>query len=155
MATLFDTSYQGVLVYGLGLLCGFAVHWGLFIHGEWHVQAPHIVLGHLWFFFCFAASSIYYKGTAVGELGHSLLILYAGYLPGLLASITLYRFFFHRLTTAGFKGPWYARVTKLWHVWASRNCKNHLVLEKLHEQYGDFVRTGKLSLRQSCLLTPR
>ncbi|KAF9876190.1 cytochrome p450 [Colletotrichum karsti] len=140
MSVLYSSDYQGVFVYGLGLLCGFAVHYGLFIHGEWHVQAPQIVLGHFWFFICFVASSIYYKGTAIGELSQSLLVLYAGYLPGLLASIALYRLFFHRL--AGFRGPWYARITKLWHVWACRDCKNHLVLEKLHEQYGDFVRTG-------------
>ncbi|KAL2873868.1 hypothetical protein SGCOL_010934 [Colletotrichum sp. CLE4] len=142
MSDLLDSSYQTVLVYGLGLFCGVAVHWGIFIHGEWHVQAPQIALGHSWLFFCSAALSYYYKGSTVGDLCHSVLILFAGYLPGLFTSITLYRLYFHRLTTAGFKGPWYARVTKLWHVWACRNCKNHLLLEDLHEQYGDFVRTG-------------
>ncbi|KAK2053246.1 cytochrome P450 [Colletotrichum caudatum] len=142
MNVLIGSSYQDVLVYGLGLLCGIAVHRGIFIHGEWHVQAPQILLGHLWLFSCFAGLSRYYNGTAIGELSRSLLILSAGYLPGLFANITLYRIFFHQLSTAGFKGPWYARITKLWHIWACRNCKNHLVLEKLHEQYGDFVRTG-------------
>ncbi|WQF83912.1 Putative cytochrome P450 [Colletotrichum destructivum] len=142
MNVLFHSGYEGVLVYGLGLVCGIAVHQGIFIHGEWHVQAPQILLGHLWLFSCFAGLSRYYSDTAIGKLCQSLLILSAGYLPGLFASIISYRVFFHRLSTAGFKGPWYARVTKLWHVWACRDCKNHLVLEKLHEQYGDFVRTG-------------
>ncbi|KXH40889.1 cytochrome P450 [Colletotrichum simmondsii] len=142
MSVFLDSSYQAVLVYVLGLLCGVAVHLGIFIHGEWHVQAPQIALGHFWLFSCFAALSRYYKGSVVGDLCHSLLILSAGYLPGLFTSIILYRFYFHRLSTAGFKGPWYARVTKLWHVWACRGCKNHLLLENLHEQYGDFVRTG-------------
>ncbi|KAF6811049.1 cytochrome p450 [Colletotrichum sojae] len=137
-----DSSLRGALLCGLGLLCGLAAHHGLFIHGEWHVQAPQIVLGHVWFFFCFAAASVYYEGSAVGEASRALLVLSAGYVPGLLASIVLYRLFFHRLTRAGFRGPWYARVSKLWHVWAARDCKNHLVLEKLHEEYGDFVRTG-------------
>ncbi|GKT57817.1 cytochrome P450 [Colletotrichum tofieldiae] len=142
MSAFFDLGYQSVLVYGLGLLCGFAVHRGIFIHGEWHVQAPQILLGHLWLFSCFAGLSRCYSGTAIGELSHALLILSAGYLPGLFTSIALYRVIFHQLSTAGFKGPWYARITKLWHIWACRGCKNHLVLEKLHEQYGDFVRTG-------------
>lgn len=136
-----DSGLRGVLVSGLGLLCGFAAHQVIFIHGEWHVQAPQIFLGHVWFFFCFVAASVYYEGSAVGEASRVLLALFAGYIPGLLASIVLYRTFFHRLN--GFRGPWYARVSKLWHVWAARDCKNHLVLEKLHEQYGDFVRTGE------------
>ncbi|OLN85286.1 Tryprostatin B 6-hydroxylase 2 [Colletotrichum chlorophyti] len=138
----FCKFHQELILCALGLLCGSAVHLGFFIHGEWHVQAPQILLDHLWFFSCFAALSSYYKGTVLGDLSYSLLILFCGYLPGLLGSITIYRVFYHRLTTSGFRGPWYARITKLWHVWAARDCKNHLVLEKLHEQYGDFVRTG-------------
>ncbi|KAJ3943433.1 uncharacterized protein N0V96_006358 [Colletotrichum fioriniae] len=67
MSVLLDSSYQAVLVYVLGLLCGVAVHLGIFIHGEWHVQAPQIALGHFWLFFCFAALSRYYKGSVYGD----------------------------------------------------------------------------------------
>ncbi|KAK2745695.1 hypothetical protein FQN57_003592 [Myotisia sp. PD_48] len=50
--------------------------------------------------------------------------------------------FFHRLTIAGFRGPKIASVTKIWHMWKCRSSKNHLVLDELHQKYGDFVRTG-------------
>ncbi|OOF94575.1 hypothetical protein ASPCADRAFT_26369, partial [Aspergillus carbonarius ITEM 5010] len=63
-----------------------------------------------------------------------------GYLVSLLSSITIYRAFFHPLRH--FPGPFGARISKLWHVWQVRDSKNYRVLDNLHTQYGDFVRTG-------------
>ena len=63
----------------------------------------------------------------------------------LLTSIAVYRVLFHRLSRAGFPGPPLARISKFWHVWACRDSKNHLVLDRLAQVYGDFVRTGKIT----------
>jgi len=56
-------------------------------------------------------------------------------------SLVVYRTLFYRLN--GVPGPLLARVTKLWHLGKILNTSNHLLLDELHKQYGDFVRTGK------------
>lgn len=55
--------------------------------------------------------------------------------------MTIYRLFFHPLRR--FPGPVLARVSKLWHVFHCINSRNYLLLDKLHLQYGEFVRTGE------------
>lgn len=64
------------------------------------------------------------------------------FLTGLGASTVIYRLFFHRLRH--FPGPWGAKVSRLYTVWISKRSgfKYHLELEKLHVEFGDFVRTG-------------
>lgn len=69
-------------------------------------------------------------------------LISACYLSSLFTSILVYRLSFHRLGT--FPGPVLARSSKLWHAWKVRYSKNHLLLDRLHHQYGDFVRTGAL-----------
>ncbi|ORY67582.1 cytochrome P450 [Pseudomassariella vexata] len=123
---------------GGGVLAGVIAHQGVFIRGEWHVQAPAIIVSHGLLFL-----SILVANTCLNipQADAALWMSYS-YIFSLTISITLYRAFFHPLSKAGFRGPWYARITKLWHVWAVRKLKNHLVLDRLHEIYGDFVRTG-------------
>ena len=58
----------------------------------------------------------------------------------LFSSIVIYRRHFHSLR--GFPGPWMAGITKFWHVYQCLDSKNHLLLDALHPQYGQFVRTG-------------
>lgn len=117
------------LIYALiGAAVGISIHHGLFIHGEWHVRAPEVVLYHLVYFV-----SLWMIITKA----HWII---AGYLLALFTSITIYRVFFHRLKH--FPGPIWARITKIWHAWKARHRQNHLVLTELQRQYGDFVRTG-------------
>ncbi|KAI5862504.1 cytochrome P450 [Durotheca rogersii] len=130
----------------IGVVCGFVAHHGIFTKGEWHVHAPRIIVGHVWVFLTPTLASWITNGRGVGIVCNALAWMTCGYLPGLLLSIIIYRIFFHRLTKAAFPGPWYARITKLWHVWACRDSRNHIVLDKLHRKYGDFVRTGPSEL---------
>ncbi|KAI1662063.1 cytochrome P450 [Daldinia decipiens] len=130
----------------VGIVCGLIAHHGIFIKGEWHIQAPRIIVGHLWIFFVLTLASYITRGHGFGKIFDVLLLMSSGYLPGLLFSIIIYRFFFHQLTQTTFPGPWYARITKLWHVWACRDSKNHVVLNRLQNKYGDFVRTGPSEL---------
>lgn len=130
----------------LGVVCGFTIHHGIFRNGEWHVYAPRIIVGHAWIFFAIILASYIGRGHVLGLVCNMLLWATYGYLPGLMLSIAMYRVFFHRLTKADFPGPWYARITKMWHVWACRYSKNHVVLDSMYQKYGDFVRTGPSEL---------
>lgn len=120
---------MSVLIYLLvGAALGLCLHHGLFIHGEWHVRAPQVVAYH----FAFSAALILVTPKVYW--------LIAGYLLAMFSSIVIYRVFFHQLKN--FPGPGWARITKIWHAWKARHRQNYLLLEKLHHQYGDFVRTG-------------
>jgi hypothetical protein len=61
------------------------------------------------------------------------------YLATLASSIALYRNSpFHPL--AAFPGPIWARTTQVWFFWYNYNGTTRLLIRRLHEKYGDFVR---------------
>lgn len=64
-------------------------------------------------------------------------------LASLAVNIAVYRAFFHRLRH--FPGPFGAKVSKFWAVWQTLKSKArwYQVTQRLHEEYGDYVRTGK------------
>lgn len=68
----------------------------------------------------------------------------------LLASIAIYRYFFHALD--GFPGPKLARITALWDFKNTvLDAKWYLKVKELHEVYGDVVRISiSLYLSFSC-----
>jgi hypothetical protein len=117
-------------------------HWTYFIHGEHHVQAPHLLGISM-------ASPILiclgiWKLTNLDAPQAAILAakLVGSYSTALWSSILLYRVFFHRLRA--FPGPWMAKTSKLWHVWKlAPRSDNFRQLDKLHREYGDYVRTGK------------
>ncbi|RDW95068.1 hypothetical protein BP5796_00831 [Coleophoma crateriformis] len=60
---------------------------------------------------------------------------------GLTTSLALYRLFFHRLRN--FPGPVFAKLSRFHAtILAARNIQYNVEVRKLHEKYGDFVRTG-------------
>ncbi|KUI64406.1 Tryprostatin B 6-hydroxylase [Cytospora mali] len=130
---------------GVGVAIGAAAHLCLFIHGEWHIQAPHIVRSHLAILIIAFSGAWYYADQSpLGELFRAIATASVSYIAALLLSILIYRIApgLHRLTRAKFPGPWLLRTSKLWHVWKCRNSMNHFFLEDLFQRYGDFVRTG-------------
>ncbi|KAH9889218.1 cytochrome P450 [Xylariomycetidae sp. FL2044] len=127
---------------GVGALAGLAAHHGAFIHGEWHMRGPDLVVGHVVPLVLLFAVKGVCGGSEDFVIISDVLVAFYSYLFSLTISILLYRVFFHRLTRLGFKGPWYARISKVWHVWAARHSRNFLVLDEIHKKYGDFVRTG-------------
>lgn len=127
-----------------GALLGLAVHRKLFIHGEWHLQAPKILFYHLLLLVLVLVQERLQKPPNIEALLKGLNLIVLGYLGSLTTSIVVYRLFFHRLTRAGIPGPFHSRITKLWHLWQCRKSKNHLFLDRLHHEYGDFVRTGEM-----------
>ncbi|KAL5047510.1 hypothetical protein BDW71DRAFT_213961 [Aspergillus fruticulosus] len=115
----------------IAVVLGVAAHLVLFIRGEWHLQAPWILVSHL---ACFSFTFILLPHTASQAI--------TGYVVGLFSSIITYRLFFHQLRC--FPGPVGAGTTKLWHLWTllSSSKPNHIFLQELHRRYGDFIRTG-------------
>lgn len=148
-SNLVCTQPRSMLLISVSLSCGIRsilgalAHQTLFIHGECHILAPELLIFHSGLFITLLAGWSFFDNATYGPLMKALNCVAYFYVLTLLGSIVLYRIFFHPLTKAGFRGQWYARVTKLWHVWAARNSKNHLVLDQLHHEYGDFVRTGR------------
>ncbi len=130
------------------LACGgvaaIGLHYGLFIHQEWHLHSPIIFTTHLLAFVLYTFFLIEIEDCDIASSILVAMLVFGGYLTTLLTSITVYRLYFHRLSRAGFPGPPLARTTKIWHAWACRNSRNFLVLDELARQYGDFVRTGKM-----------
>ena len=127
--------------YGLGALAGLLMHHGCFKHGQWHLYTPSVLLSHALVSTCLFTLSIYCAESTHHPLYRAFTPIISGYLAALFISIAVYRLMFHHL--AGFPGPLTAHVTKLWHVWACRGSRYHLVLDTLHQKYGDFVRTGE------------
>jgi cytochrome P450 len=120
----------------LALSLSVLMHVCLFIRGEWHLQAPAIVSGHVLAFVLLLVKQYFVDHGPFGEVA----IPAATYVCGLLVCISVYRLYFHRLRS--FPGPRLAALSKLWHVWKCRDSRGHHVLESWHQQYGSFVRTG-------------
>ena len=53
----------------------------------------------------------------------------------------IYRVFFHSLNS--FSGPLMARATKLCYVSKTLRTRNYMLLQKMHEESGEFVRTDQ------------
>ncbi|KAJ5107106.1 hypothetical protein N7456_003781 [Penicillium angulare] len=122
----------------LASVSGPLTHHFLFKKNEWHMQGPQII----------KSLSGIYAGLVLIEAGRSLnitglwhaSIIFAIFITSLLGSIVFYRVFAHR--THHFPGPRLAAVSKFWHSYQCIGGQNHLLLDRLHNEYGDFVRTG-------------
>jgi len=115
----------------VGAIAGLFMHHAVFIYGEWHVRAPKIILAH-----GAILVGAFGTGTLTGNFNLLKCTLWfgAGYLFSLYGSIGMYRIFFHRLSRANFPGSLYARASKIPHVLACRNSKNHIYLETLRKK---------------------
>lgn len=122
------------------VVAGFAVHHQLLRKGEWHLKAPTIIETWLCSFpVLYSLEALWGTGSNMGSAINAVYFM-SIFALSLLTSIIVYRVFFHKLKS--FPGPRLAAISKLWH---SANCvgaKNHLLLERMRKQYGDFVRTG-------------
>ena len=126
----------------LGLLAtasGAFTHLAVFRKGEWDVASPSI----------FAVYSSIFAAALLSTCSHlidaSIMVvtqIAVCHVVGLYTSMLLYRAFFHRLSK--YPGPFLARVTNF-HITALSMKKLHLFeeVQKLHAQYGDYVRIGE------------
>ncbi|KAH8594231.1 putative benzoate 4-monooxygenase cytochrome P450 [Bisporella sp. PMI_857] len=129
-------SFSYLLLLGISVL-GVITHRCYFIYGEFHEKSPQIVKAYF-----LAFLGVYF---AFHTLEHDAPLAAAGLIVGtyavsLYSSIIIYRLFFHELK--GIPGPTLAKITKLYHFFNALDCKQCLWMDKLHKQYGDYVRTG-------------
>ncbi|KAF2649441.1 putative benzoate 4-monooxygenase cytochrome P450 [Lophiostoma macrostomum CBS 122681] len=117
---------------------GVASHLCFYKHGEHHMEAPILLWLHLAAFVGLFYCKVLYSDAPRGAT--DTVSIFSSYLFALFMSIAIYRRYFHRLRN--FPGPAMASVSKLWHTAQCYNGQNHLLLDNLHKQYGDFVRTG-------------
>lgn len=139
-----DPSLGNMLQTGplvLAIASGVISHLTIFVQGEWHLWTGTILCTYLSVAFLMFSIQIHLFALRLCEAAISTLELGTAHIIALFSSIVIYRIFFHRLRK--FRGPFWASVTKFWHVWKCRTSQNHLVLDDLRKQYGNIVRTGK------------
>jgi cytochrome P450 family 628 len=67
--------------------------------------------------------------------------IYTSFLTGLFSSLAIYRLYFHPLRR--YPGPPGARLSQLWFVWQMKEkVDSAWFLQRLHQQYGEYVRIG-------------
>jgi hypothetical protein len=133
-------NFITMLAIQLPAVAGLVAHWGIFIRGEWHLRTRLIVSVHLGL----AIASFWilrYNASQFAEALWGLFLVASCYLATLFTSMSIYRLFLHPLSR--FPGPKAAAISKLWHVYRSRNSTNFLVMDDMHKRYGTLVRTGK------------
>lgn len=121
---------------------GVALHLGYFIRGEHAVKAPSYLLAVIFGPLLTATLLTVYNHASWLANFQVMFVLCTSFWGSVAASILTYRLFFHPLRN--YNGPPGARISKLWHV--GKNMQGELtykILDDAHQQYGDYVRTGK------------
>ena len=113
-----------------------------FVHGQWHMYGTSLLKSLFIIFATIALLESLYQGLPFASAFMASGGVCSTYLSSLFVSIITYRTLFHRLHH--FPGPALAKISKLWHVAHCLGSKNHLLLDGVHEEYVDFVRTGTL-----------
>ncbi|KAK1753804.1 Tryprostatin B 6-hydroxylase [Echria macrotheca] len=120
---------------------GILAHLVVFRRGEWDVSSPFIFVFYLSLLSAAVVLCRTYLDVPVTEAFQA-----GGYHAlGLYGSMLLYRGFFHRLSE--YPGPFLARLSNFY-ITARSMKKLHLFeeVQKLHAQYGDYVRLGPTEL---------
>lgn len=122
---------------------GVALHHLLFRCGEWDNSAPAVFGSYAAVFA--GLNVLKATGPVVGLQDSNVYYLLAFHLLGVFSSIIIYRVSFHRLRK--FPGPALAGVTS-WHanILSAKKLHNFEVIDKMHRQYGDYVRVGPREL---------
>ena len=124
-----------------GALLGVLSHLIWFIHGSHLIMAPRYVVTATCGPALLTAGPMYYANFAALEAALTVAVVCSSWTLGLLSSMAVYRRFFHPLRA--FPGPPQARWTQWWHVFQVINgVDNYRHLDRLHAQYGDYVRVG-------------
>ena len=131
-----------ILLVGAGSLAGLTSHLGYFIRGEHQIKSPIIAGAGMLATSTATFTLVYYAGWSLTRSTGVVGLVTVSFLVTLFASMLFYRLVLHPLKQ--FPGPFIAKVTKLWFPFQiTTGFHNFRVLHKLHQQYGDFVRTGK------------
>lgn len=136
-------DFQSSEAHALAFLTGVALHIFVFRKGEWDLVVPRLLA----LFLCLQLSLSAYLMFSLGGQPFNVAWKIASWLGtylivGITISMITYRLFFHRLNK--FPGPLWARLSNFYVTMLSaRNLHLYEEVEKLHQQYGDFVRLGQ------------
>lgn len=137
-------DFQSPLAIPAAFTFGVALHLFVFRIGEWDIAATRLLAPFALLHIAATAALVrFLPSEYVSVLSAAATVLGLGLsmVMGLTVSMLVYRGFFHRLGI--FPGPFLARFSNLYVT--SLSAKNlHLYeeVQRLHKQYGDFVRIG-------------
>ena len=114
-----------------------------FNRGEHHFYGALYVQVHTAAFVT-AVITLYQQGESLGEAVAQVTLVALFYLAGLYTSLIVYRSLFHPLNK--FPGPFGASISNLWLSAQLKDGDAFRKVQKLHKQYGDFVRVGSSDL---------
>lgn len=134
---MLSLSYAVLVASALGV----ASHLGFFIHGEHGQNGIHILRAAVLLPSLSCLYLIYYANFTRLHAALYTTAVFWSFTLSLWSSMFVYRGFFHPLRN--FPGPRGAKYTKLWHSFTAADMKWYKTVNKLHEEYGDYVRTGK------------
>jgi len=122
------------------LAAGVVSYWGFFHQGEHTLYATR----YLQLFGLTVLTGAIFQ-TQQANITFSQALLYTLrlgiiYLSGVYSNCVIYRLFLNPLNK--FPGPYWARLSKFDHVFRNVKLDGHLVLLRLHEKYGKYVRIG-------------
>ena len=129
--------------YTLAAISGFLSHLLYFSRGESDYHALAIAKSVVFLLTSLAVYHLAAYGLSASCLAHFVLTVSA-FLVSLFSSVLIFRLFFHNLRD--FPGPFWAKVSKLYAVYMARNGIYISEMNRLHSEYGPFVRIGKLLL---------
>ncbi|KAL4862395.1 hypothetical protein BDV12DRAFT_45537 [Aspergillus spectabilis] len=131
----------------LATISGVTTHLALYRHGEWDVRAPKIAATYILLLLAAVTTDLMQEPSEAQATKPQFAALKAVlcHITGIYGSILIYRALFHRLSR--FPGPFLAGLSNIY-VTALSARKLHLYeeVEKLHKQYGDYVRLGPTEL---------
>jgi hypothetical protein len=129
---------------GVSALAGVLSHHTVFRPYEIDGAAWGLVFTYIGLFVALCIAYVQIAGFGFFSSLCRTLLIAVTYNVSLTASILVYRAFFHRL--GPFPGPFNARLSRFYAFHKAtktiRGCED---IQKLHEQYGDFVRVGTKS----------
>ncbi|KAL2838069.1 cytochrome P450 monooxygenase [Aspergillus pseudodeflectus] len=131
----------------LAAASGVSAHLLLYRRGEWDVQSPRIFVSYalitLTAFFLERTTVL--DGLAVTSRPRWAFNVVGCHILGIYLSMLCYRAFWHRLSS--FPGPFLARLSNFYITTLSaKKLHLHEEVERLHQQYGDYVRLGPTEL---------
>lgn len=137
--------FQSTTAWYTALASGVVLHIAVFRIGEWDLMTTKLIKSFVGSQLVAATALVvlfpeYYASplcalAVAARLAFTLLL-------GIYTSMLVYRVFFHRLGT--FPGPFLARLSNFYITFlAGKNMQEYKEVQRLHEKYGDFVRTGR------------
>lgn len=130
----------GAALVALAGSLGFTSHLGYFIHGEHHTKSWQIFIFSIILPPLALLPLMYGFRLLIQDAISYIVVVMSTYLSTLAMSIFLYRGLFHRLR--GYPGPLLAKFSNFYHTVCLFKWQNYKLLQKWHDEYGSYVRTG-------------